>query len=78
MKWIPVSERLPKIGGRYLTILNNGQIHILTWSESYSIFVRIIQRKTDPKAWPRNWSDSYTAVTDVTHWMPLPEPPEDS
>ena len=62
-RWIPVSERLPETGDRYLTILNNGQIHILTWSESYSIF-------------GHNWSDSYTAVTNVTHWMPLPEPPE--
>ena len=56
-EWIHVTAALPKYGDRYLTRLNNGQMHILTWVSSY-------------------WADGYTTVTNVTHWMPLPEPPE--
>jgi hypothetical protein len=33
--WVSVEDRLPEYGDRYLVLLNNGGIHILTWVKHY-------------------------------------------
>ena len=62
-KWIPVTERLPEEGERVL--FTDG-----AWvGEGY------INKRGK---WQRYLNQSYTDVMalDVTHWMPLPEPPK--
>lgn len=60
-QWIDVNERLPDKRGDYLAF----------------------SRSTTGVAWmffntTRNtWTSGDDYITNVTHWMPLPEPPED-
>ena len=80
-KWISVEERLPEEDGRYLV-----------FTSSYLIqYVRVLSfakdgRKVDEydfvSAWENvwYWYDSewgHITTDDVTHWMPLPEPPKE-
>ena len=74
-KWIPVSERLPKNDygkhwkerPHYLVCLTNGLMRVATFG--YKEY-----------GW---WIDSHNCVlskehyTEVTHWMPLPQPPKE-
>ena len=74
-KWIPVSERLPendygkhwKERPHYLVLIKNGLMRVATYG--YKEY-----------GW---WIDSHNCVlkkehyTEVTHWMPLPEPPKE-
>jgi hypothetical protein len=63
-RWIPVEERLPEDGGRFLVVVNSDG---------------------DPYADAANWwhgdwwtgeSPAQKHACPITHWMPLPEPPE--
>lgn len=72
-KWIKCSERMPEAGVPVLVLLS-GEIRVAeirwdtpTHEETYQPF--------------RYWDDPYDdgqpwEVFDITHWMPLPEPPE--
>lgn len=60
--WIPVSERLPEVKGRYIC-------SIMYKEEPKKIWVE--QRYWDGYGW-----DMYTSI--VTHWMPLPPPPQEA
>lgn len=71
--WVKCSERMPKAETPVLVMLN-GEIRVAeirwdrpTHEETYKPF--------------RYWDDPYDdgqdwGVFDITHWMPLPEPPE--
>jgi hypothetical protein len=62
-EWISVEERLPEEDGEYLTW--NGLIYYLI---TFNASLRL---------WNVGESgDISTAIRDVTHWMPLPEPPK--
>ena len=73
-KWIPVSERLPE---------NDYRKH---WKERHYYLVRLQygQMRTARYGYKKYdwWVDSHDCVlskehhTEVTHWMPLPEPPK--
>ncbi len=70
VKWIPVNERLPEKHGRYLiaepSSLNaSGFTIMIVW---YSTDYRF--HDYDPE-----WGD--IPIENVTHWMPLPEPPKE-
>ena len=60
-QWIPVTERLPEDEKKVLCILEDGFFCILEW-----------------KSWDWLWNDGHNvyAEKDVTHWMPLPQPPK--
>lgn len=69
-RWIPVSERLPKINGAYQVFrptFHNPMCFSIcyfdgqnTWHDSYGVdFTRVL------------------SSGDVTHWMPLPEAPKE-
>lgn len=65
-KWIPVEERLPEIEEDVLCSRGN---HIGRLMDVYTYM-------GDDK-----WEDTYgysvrTEYEGITHWMPLPEPPE--
>ena len=60
-QWIPVTERLPEDEQKVLCILDDGFFCILEWL-----------------SWEWLWNDGHNvyAEKDITHWMPLPEPPK--
>lgn len=66
MKWIPVTERLPETFGEYIVT-----VKALT-GELYSDYADF-----DPFA--KIWKTGLYMCPDekVTHWMELPEPPEE-
>ena len=63
-KWIPVTERLPK-----------EWVAVLVWSRcgfhETAVYLGI------PGKWRITWNHALLEEGTVTHWMPLPEPPED-
>ena len=67
-QWIPVSERLPE------TPSGEWEIHgvcVLAWSKSNGHDTAWFERDEE---YGNRWS--WECVSDPTHWMPLPEPPE--
>ena len=70
MKWISVKERLPNLEdgkfGSYYAIVNR------PYGVSYAWYTEDTLRGKKVKRW-KSFSG---ALTDVTHWMPLPEPPK--
>lgn len=80
-KWIPVTERLPDKDGDYLVFKRFAGN---AWSDvvSFAKDGRKVSECTFGKKWPNVWYyyDSewgYIRADAVTHWMPLPEPPEE-
>jgi len=65
MNWIPVKNRLP----------DNG-IEVLIFCPTYGV---VAAEKLWKQGWkPNHWSTAYDSrleMNEVTHWMPLPEPP---
>ena len=71
VRWIPVTERLPEYAARVLVTDVRAELHYVgSWT-----------REKDPDNGSNCWVDcgfpvgSYP-VDAVTHWAPLPEPPE--
>lgn len=61
--WISVEDELPKdSGGFYLSVDKNGEI----WYRQY----------TKLYGWRSVVGNMFISGWDVTHWMPLPAPPE--
>lgn len=73
-RWIPCSERLPEEDGEYLALID-GTAHRIHFAPNYKQF----------GYWNMTWDIATLAAVDtewdafetVTHWMPLPEPPEE-
>ncbi len=61
-KWIPASERLPEHEDAVLCFIKNGQQDILQFDKFENLWVGM------------QWTYKRHAVT---HWMPLPEPPQE-
>lgn len=59
--WISVKERLPEDDSYYLTF---------TTEHTFEVY-----RYDGDGEWVTDWGD--TANHDITHWMPLPEPPKE-
>ena len=66
-EWIPVSERLP-----------DDRVNVLTCGDDPvdGPFILIGRREPESKFGPAHWHLPCFAFGPVTHWMPLPEPPE--
>ena len=62
-KWIPVTERLPEDDVRVLALHDDGIVRI---GISKGYFPAVVGRNNGKPF----------GITDVTHWMPLPSPPE--
>ena len=75
-RWIPVTERLPDVAnssyGRVLCIVacKHGLVTAMEYAENRHAKT---ERGRRPR-WEWNWKVS---TWTVTHWMPLPEPPEE-
>lgn len=69
-KWIPVTERLPK---PYMDVITLR--HDLFSEKDHAVGLEYITLHGDANI--PTWSkDHMTWKTKVTHWMPLPEPPQ--
>lgn len=77
MKWISVEERLPDEDGHYIVfeVWPYGNIISLAfYAPKYNGFEEHLNGRA---VWYKYDSEvGDFEVTDVTHWMPLPEPPE--
>lgn len=64
-EWVSVKDRMPKSCGTYLVRVGkdgfNPQTKTAYWLAS-------------KKVW--KGAEAYSVITDVSHWMPLPEPPK--
>lgn len=61
-RWIPCSERLPEKNVEVLAYSPYwGKIVVAMWGGEY---------------WLEQWTDDDLEQSEITHWMPLPEPPE--
>ena len=61
-EWIPVTERLPEYGSHILTFGGKDLVGCKTY---YGVFEKIVGVRFGK-----------ITIDEVTHWMPLPEPPE--
>ena len=61
-RWIPATERLPEEYGRYLCVKRIGK--------SGAVYVTVMNGDS------HGFSVEHIYTDDVTHWMPLPEPPK--
>ena len=61
-RWIPVTERLPEEGQRVVIVAENGFMGIADYrSDTTSLAIKFLG----------------AIVSNATHWMPLPERPEE-
>ena len=63
-EWIPFKDRLPEAGGYVVCIAKRNP---------FSIFMPMAAR-IDRNGWVNPITEQY--ISEVTHWMPLPEPPK--
>ena len=67
-KWIPVTERLPKLETYVYSV------DVLFYVPYENIYVGYVNFESG--TWRCKHSEELFAADKVTHWMPLPEPPK--
>ena len=77
-RWIPVSERLPETDGQYIGYTNTGLVGTHWLVDGHFVVTYSCEQNwlTTPTSWileSASGGDVY-----VTHWMPLPESPNDT
>ena len=75
-RWIPVTERLPEKAGDYLCVCDEGEepcIVIIQYNDEQEAFGHEAA-VYDPDS--LGFVDTEFEKWNVTHWMPIPEPPE--
>ena len=80
-RWIPVSERLPDADGNYI-VFEPGYIVPAIRVLSFAKDGRKVDKYDFDREWKNVWYryDSewgHITIDDVTHWMPLPQPPKE-
>ena len=65
-EWIPVKDRLPEVGGYVVCIAKRNP---------FSRFMPMVAR-IEKNGWVNPITEQY--ISEVTHWMPLPEPPKEA
>ena len=63
-QWIPVYDELPEVGGYVACIAKRNP---------FSRFIPMVAR-IEKNGWVNPITEQY--ISDVTHWMPLPNPPK--
>ena len=63
-EWISVDDRLPEVGGYVVCIAKRNP---------FSRFMPMVAR-IEKNGWVNPITEQY--ISEVTHWMPLPEPPK--
>ena len=64
-EWISVENELPEVGGYVVCIAKRNP---------FSRFMPMVAR-IEKNGWANPITEQY--ISEVTHWMPLPEPPEE-
>ena len=64
--WVSVGERLPELGERVLTFTASGIETLYRSQYDNDLFI-----------WERDCCQDYWTDEQVTHWMPLPQPPSE-
>ena len=67
-RWISVEERLPEESGRYIVLRKSGDCLNCCYEKERDSWGVLIDMGEAGALW--------VAYNGVTHWMPLPEPPE--
>ena len=78
-QWIPVSERLPDKKGKYLALLEYVKCTmILNFSLDFVVCDEYGFPTKEKKSCFYYYDDDWEKieVPEVTHWMPIPEPPK--
>ena len=65
-KWISVKDRLPEAGGYVVCIAKRNP---------FSRFMPMVAR-IEKNGWVNPMTEQY--ISEVTHWMPMPEPPKEA
>jgi len=65
-RWIPVTEQLPKI-----------HTMVLVMDKAHDMAVGSLEKLWDGEVWVCPFADVEDEQCPVTHWMPLPELPEE-
>ena len=63
-EWIPVKDMMPEVGGYVVCIAKRNP---------FSRFMPMVAR-IEKNGWVNPMTEQY--ISEVTHWMPLPEPPK--
>ncbi len=63
-EWISVKDRLPEVGGYVVCIAKRNP---------FSRFMPMVAR-IEKNGWVNPITEQY--ISEVTHWMPIPEPPK--
>lgn len=76
MKWISVEERLPEDGDAYLVVVKEKRKNKTDWD--VHVDVALNYRSYIDGYWDtfNDWCEGQEVH--ISHWMPLPDPPEDS
>ena len=77
--WISVKDRLPEKDRQYLVCLNQTHLMVVSFAKKLEEVDRDVFKGRDEPGWfdwDTEWCGFYE-ITGVTHWMPLPEPPEE-
>lgn len=78
-QWIPVSERIPDKNGKYLALLEYVKcVMILNFSLDFVVRDEYGFPTKEKKSCFYYYDDDWEniEVPEVTHWMPIPEPPK--
>lgn len=81
-KWIPVSERLPEKDGSYLAVVldykKTPYVDCVDFAETLaSVWDCTFKAEQRPGWYSFDSAAGYYEIDNVTHWMPLPEPPKE-
>jgi hypothetical protein len=70
LKWIPVSERLPETNGYH--------VWVIACIDGKRSGVRMFERRTVRGKMVERFKYPWETISNenITHWMPLPEPPK--
>lgn len=64
-EWIPCREMLPEV-----------EKDVIVYTKAWEEHIQIAHIMGDGIMWELSDGEFYFPMFDVTHWMPLPEPPE--
>ena len=71
--WISVEDRLPDCGEIVLGALQ----HWDTKNYYYDVIEKVDEDDCSWRVWDIGYQSEVSHDYDITHWMPLPSPPED-
>ena len=80
-RWIPVTERLPEVGGSYIVVVKYKYDHEKEYDYDVDVATYYPYDNQDAyidKRWDTyvDWDEGQQYIH-ITHWMPLPSPPEE-